>query len=70
MSRATGARFRQRKLSTKQSLRVVREDEVPDLITADDDAGRVIPRLETGVEKAEETVSTHVDPAWLYLARH
>ncbi|KAJ9627207.1 Enhancer of polycomb-like protein 1 [Taxawa tesnikishii (nom. ined.)] len=55
MSRATGARFRQRKLSTKQSLRVVREDEVPDLITADDDAGRVIPRLETGVEKAEET---------------
>lgn len=56
-ARATGARFRQRKLSTKQSLRVVREDEVPDLITVDDDPSRHVPRVETGVEKAEETVS-------------
>jgi hypothetical protein len=54
-ARATGARFRQRKLSTKQNLPVVREHEVEQL--ADDDASRHIPKVETGVEKGEEIVS-------------
>jgi hypothetical protein len=53
--RATGQRFRQRKLSTKQNLPVVREHEVEQL--ADDDASRHIPKVETGVEKGEEIVS-------------
>ncbi|KAH7386709.1 enhancer of polycomb-like-domain-containing protein [Phaeosphaeria sp. MPI-PUGE-AT-0046c] len=51
-ARVTGQRFRQRKLSTKQNLPVVREHEVEQL--ADDDASRHIPRVETGVEKGEE----------------
>jgi len=50
--RVTGQRFRQRKLSTKQNLPVVREHEVEQL--ADDDASRHIPKVETGVEKGEE----------------
>jgi enhancer of polycomb-like protein len=54
-ARATGQRFRQRKLSTKQNLPVVRENEVEQL--ADDDASRHIPKVETGVEKGEEIVS-------------
>lgn len=53
--RQTGARFRQRKLSTKQNLPVLREHEVEKLI--DDDASRHIPKVETGVEKGEEIVS-------------
>ena len=55
-ARATGQRFRQRKLSTKQNLPVVREHEVEQL--ADDDASRHIPKVETGVEKGEEIVSS------------
>jgi len=51
-ARATGQRFRQRKLSTKQNLPVVREQDVEQL--ADDDASRHIPKVETGVEKGEE----------------
>ncbi|KAF2756083.1 hypothetical protein EJ05DRAFT_89392 [Pseudovirgaria hyperparasitica] len=51
--RVTGQRFRQRKLSTKQSLPVLRESEVDGLV--DDEAQRHVPRVETGVEKAEET---------------
>jgi hypothetical protein len=54
--RVTGQRFRQRKLSTKQNLAVVREHEVEQL--ADDDASRHIPKVETGVEKGEEIVSS------------
>ena len=54
--RVTGQRFRQRKLSTKQNLPVVREHEVEQL--ADDDASRHIPKVETGVEKGEEIVSS------------
>ncbi|KAF2733544.1 hypothetical protein EJ04DRAFT_513182 [Polyplosphaeria fusca] len=50
--RVTGQRFRQRKLSTKQNLPVLRENEVEKLV--DDDATRHIPRVETGVEKGEE----------------
>lgn len=55
-ARVTGQRFRQRKLSTKQNLPVVREHEVEQL--ADDDASRHIPKVETGVEKGEEIVSS------------
>lgn len=55
-ARVTGQRFRQRKLSTKQNLPVVRENEVEQL--ADDDASRHIPKVETGVEKGEEIVSS------------
>ncbi len=51
---ATSARFRQRKLSTKQSLHIVREDQVE---RVDDDQPRNIPKVDTGVEKAEEIVS-------------
>lgn len=54
-ARVTGQRFRQRKLSTKQNLPVITEDELE--VTADDDASRHIPKLETGVEKNEEIVS-------------
>ncbi|KAL9064122.1 MAG: hypothetical protein Q9157_007944, partial [Trypethelium eluteriae] len=51
--RQTAQRFRQRKLSTKQNLPVVREHEV-EKTTAEEDAQRHIPRVETGVEKGEE----------------
>ncbi|KAL1608452.1 Enhancer of polycomb-like protein 1 [Paraconiothyrium brasiliense] len=50
--RVTGQRFRQRKLSTKQNLPILREHEVEQL--GDDDATRHIPKVETGVEKGEE----------------
>jgi len=46
-------RFRQRKLSTKQNLAILREADIDN--TIDDDVQN-IPRVETGVEKAEETV--------------
>ncbi|KAF2811481.1 uncharacterized protein BDZ99DRAFT_384236 [Mytilinidion resinicola] len=50
--RVTAQRFRQRKLSTKQNLAVLRENEVEQQL--DDDAQRHIPKVETGVEKGEE----------------
>ena len=53
--RATGQRFRQRKLSTKQNLAILREHDVEKL--PDDEAQRLIPKVETGVEKGEEIVS-------------
>lgn len=53
--RAAGQRFRQRKLSTKQNLAILREKDVE--LSLDDEAQRNIPRVETGVEKAEEVVS-------------
>lgn len=52
---AAGARFRQRKLSTKQSLQVLREDQVDKV--DDEAAQRNVPKVETGVEKGEEIVS-------------
>jgi enhancer of polycomb-like protein len=60
--RVTGQRFRQRKLSTKQSLPVLREHEIEQ--HPDDDATRHIPKVETGVEKGEEIVScpSHAKP--------
>ncbi|KAF2012579.1 hypothetical protein BU24DRAFT_464955 [Aaosphaeria arxii CBS 175.79] len=51
-ARVTGQRFRQRKLSTKQNLVILREHEVEKLI--DDDPARHVPKVETGVEKGEE----------------
>ena len=56
MTRAGGgsARFRQRKLSTKQSLQILHEDQVEKI---DDEQQRNIPKVDTGVEKAEEIVS-------------
>ncbi|GME38227.1 Enhancer of polycomb-like protein [Neofusicoccum parvum] len=50
--RISSQRFRQRKLSTKQNLPILRESEVDNL--ADDEAQRHIPKVETGVEKGEE----------------
>jgi enhancer of polycomb-like protein len=52
--RVTGQRFRQRKLSTKQNLPVISENELD--VAPDDDATRHIPKVETGVEKGEEVV--------------
>lgn len=55
-TRATTARHvRQRKLNTKQGLRIIREAELEDGI--DDEAQRHFPQVETGVEKGEEIVS-------------
>lgn len=56
--RVTGQRFRQRKLSTKQNLPVIYENELD--VSPDDDATRHIPKVETGVEKGEEVVSSAV----------
>lgn len=56
-TRATTARHvRQRKLNTKQGLRIIREPELEE--TIEDEAQRHIPQVETGVEKGEEVVST------------
>jgi hypothetical protein len=65
--RVTGQRFRQRKLSTKQNLPIVREHEVEQL--ADDDASRHIPKVETGVEKGEEIVSSRYTPLGFHSCR-
>ena len=55
-TRASNARHvRQRKLNTKQPLRIIRENEVEEI--PDDDSQRNIPQVETGVEKGEEVVS-------------
>ena len=51
---AASARFRQRKLSTRQTLQILREDQVEKV---DDEAQRNAPKVETGVEKGEEIVS-------------
>jgi len=67
--RVTGQRFRQRKLSTKQNLPIVREHEVEQL--ADDEASRHIPKVETGVEKGEEIVSPRYSSFGLpFLSSH
>ena len=51
---AASARFRQRKLTTKQALQILREDQID---AVDDDGQRNVPKVETGVEKGEEIVS-------------
>jgi enhancer of polycomb-like protein len=58
--RVTGQRFRQRKLSTKQNIPVLREHEIEKL--DEDEASRHIPKVETGVEKGEEIVSHAASP--------
>jgi enhancer of polycomb-like protein len=54
--RAAGRTIRQKKLSTKQNLVIIREEDFE--ASYDDDAQRNIPVVETGVEKAEEIVRT------------
>lgn len=51
---AASARFRQRKLSTRQTLQILKEDQVD---SVDDEAQRNVTKVETGVEKGEEIVS-------------
>lgn len=60
-TRSVARNVRQRKLNTKQGLRITREHDIEE--TLDDEASRQIPQLETGVEKGEEIVrliSTHL----------
>ncbi|ODQ68163.1 hypothetical protein NADFUDRAFT_5639, partial [Nadsonia fulvescens var. elongata DSM 6958] len=47
----TSARFRQRKISVKQTLAILRHSDVPDL---EDEQQRELQQVETGVEKGEE----------------
>ena len=49
-----GRHVRQRKVNTKQLLRIIREADIED--APDDEAQRHIPEVETGVDKAEEIV--------------
>lgn len=49
---SVGARFRQRKISVKQTLQILRQSDVPDL--EKEDQQREIQHVETGVEKHEE----------------
>jgi hypothetical protein len=51
--RPVAPRFRQRKLSTRIALQVIREKELEPL----DSDQQSAPKVETGVEKHEETVS-------------
>lgn len=51
--RITGQRFRQRKLQAKQNLPILREQDIEQIL---DDDYQSLQRVETGVEKAEETV--------------
>ncbi|KAL8658201.1 MAG: hypothetical protein Q9226_001169 [Calogaya cf. arnoldii] len=57
---AASARFRQRKLTTKQALQILREDQIDSL---DDDAQRNVPKVETGVEKGEEIAALSASQA-------
>ncbi|KAI5783735.1 enhancer of polycomb-like-domain-containing protein [Pyronema domesticum] len=59
MTRSAGNRFRTRKLSTKQSLAILRENQID---SVDDDAQRHIPQIETGVERQEE-IEHHLQAA-------
>lgn len=51
-TRQTARHVRQRKLNTKQPLRIIRENDIDD--APDDESQRHIPQVETGVEKGEE----------------
>ncbi len=62
---AASARFRQRKLTTKQALQILREDQID---SVDDEAQRNVPKVETGVEKGEEVVSR--DSAYVIWTYH
>lgn len=52
-SASVGARFRQRKILVKQTLKIFRQSEIPDLDT--EDLQRDLQHVETGVEKHEES---------------
>lgn len=56
---AGSARFRQRKLSPRQTLQILKEDQVDKV---DDEAQRNVPKVETGVEKGEE-IEHHLQAA-------
>ncbi|KAK9351526.1 enhancer of polycomb-like-domain-containing protein [Lipomyces doorenjongii] len=51
MKQTGSARFRQRKISVKQGLQVLRQSDIPDL---EEEQQREIQQVETGVEKGEE----------------
>jgi hypothetical protein len=57
---APGNRFRTRKLSTKQSLAVLRENQID---SVEDEGQRNIPQIETGVEHQEEIVRCLLSPS-------
>ncbi|KAL9602604.1 MAG: hypothetical protein Q9219_001748 [cf. Caloplaca sp. 3 TL-2023] len=62
MTRSTvagSARFRQRKLTTKQALQILRENQID---SVDEDGQRNVPKVETGVEKGEE-IEHHLQAA-------
>jgi len=61
---AVGNRFRTRKLSTKQTLAVLRENQID---SVDDDGQRNIPQIETGVERQEEIVRCPLFPLSCYF---
>lgn len=50
---SASARFRQRKISVKQTLQVLWQTDLPDL---EDEQQRELHQVETGVEKGEEEV--------------
>ena len=52
-STSSSARFRQRKISVKQTLQVLWQTDLPDL---EDEQQRELHQVETGVEKGEEEV--------------
>lgn len=56
MNSSSSARFRQRKISVKQTLQVLWQSDLPDL---EDEQQRDIQQVETGVEKGEEEVSLY-----------
>ncbi|KAL8843109.1 MAG: hypothetical protein Q9170_000239 [Blastenia crenularia] len=63
MTRSTvagSARFRQRKLTTKQALQILREDQID---SVDEDGQRNVPKVETGVEKGEEIAALSASQA-------
>lgn len=63
-TRAQASRHvRQRKLNTKQPLRIFREREIDE--TPDDESRGNIPHVETGVEKGEEIVSGLITYPWV-----
>lgn len=63
-TRASNARHvRQRKLNTKQPLRVIREEDIED--SSEHESQQNIPQFETGVEKGEEVVSRRLPPTLL-----
>lgn len=57
MSRVTGRHTRPKKLTPKQNVPIFREEQVDTASTLDD---AVRNQVETGVEKSEESVSTHL----------